>query len=725
MSNLAKVGVLALGAYLVSDILKRVAANKQQFAPRGNTADFDRLMNGYNPLAEAIGCACGGSFDDATFVNDATGISGFGSKLKKAVKKTTKAVTKVAKAPVKAVQKVVKPAVKQLAKDAKSAAKGVVKLHMAPMKLASKAIGSATKLTSRLGSKKQSAADGGAVTYQDENGNPITEAQYNALMAANSVAPGVVYQDYEGREITLEQYQALLAQQQQEYGGAPGTIVTDHFDSGFDQTQVEEPTYGMDQVAADLFMQQEDGSQADQQWIVAQDAAAAAGFSDDTFPLTGQGAGDMFNTWGYDPSNGAFAALDQDPYGAQFLPYDLREHTMDAYAAEQSSGDSIIMPAGEPSTPYSADEFAVLYESDDSWSRGAAWTPDADGYGAYGNLNYGGQQLPGFWEGYGGFDWDWQNDGLGALVARPSAHGHKWPAHLVLQKPSSTYGFFMKPSNRPAVRPRPSISKRGGFQRGLGDLQGNIFNDPNRIRQAATGGRHRATGGTGSGRITQASIPRPMPILADRRGNIFVRNGGSMHRLGTVDDLCGIDGMGCALFGRDMGNGLAGGFSDFLKKKLAPVAKKVASRVTPSGFLYDRMKRHDPKTYKKFHRAQRTATPYVAIAAGVAATVLTAGAATPIGIAAIAGGVANIGSEAYGDIQEHRAKDAYEDAMAEQERLDEAIRSGNVIAESQNLTPGGGPAPGEIPGGDWPWQYPGDGVWADFLDLTDALVGGD
>ncbi len=48
-----------------------------------------------------------------------------------------------------------------------------------------------------------------AVQYQDANGNPITEAQYNELMAHIN---DPIYQDANGNVITKEQYDALLAE---------------------------------------------------------------------------------------------------------------------------------------------------------------------------------------------------------------------------------------------------------------------------------------------------------------------------------------------------------------------------------------------------------------------------------------------------------------------------------------------------------------------------------
>lgn len=687
-STVAKLGILGIGLYVVSSMLKKTA---DAFPPRtGNTLQgYDHLMSGYNPLDEAIGCNCGGSFEDqgAAVGLTADGIGGFGSKLRKFAKAPVKLVAKdlkkVAKLQVGALKKVAAPVQKAVKHELKQVKRLAVTNPLNALKKSAQIVKRdlVTNPKRLFGHKSKSASDGGATKYFDANGNQITEAQYNALTAANSVSPETVYQDYDSNVITKDQYDALMAQQGQEYATDPDQS------QGFDQSQVEEPDYSMDQVAADLFAQTEEGGgqDTDQAWIVAATDAASddAGFTDGTFPLTGDGAADLYDTWDYDPGHGNYAGIDQDPYAPQQFPQDLRQNTMDAYASDQTSGDELIMPAGEPSMPFTGNEFAVMYESEDSPSRGAAWSPDPDG-SQWGNVNYGGQQMPGYWQGYGGFDWNWEEDGLGALVSRPDAHGHQMPAHMVLSKPGSTYGYHLAP--QAGGRVPTSMAHVAGFSHQDG--------------------------------------PKPAPILADSKGNLYVTKGGSMHRIGSIDDLCdGNAGMGCASFGRDMGNGLSGGFKSFLKK-LDPVAKKVASRITPSGFLYERLQKN-PKVYKEYRKAVHTATPYALIVGGAVATVATVGIASPVGVAAIAGGVAELGAQGYSDYKTHEAEKEYDktmDEIAEQDRLNEAISSGDVIQNSQGLTPSGGPAAGEIPGGDWPWEYPGDGVWADFLDLTDAMA---
>lgn len=105
-------------------------------------------------------------------VEDA-GVGGLRKSFKKAVKKVSAPVKKVAKAVAKPVQKV------------------------------AKAVAQAPRIVSSLvgGAKATATADGG-VQYTDENGNPITEAQYNALMAQqNAPAPAYPVQPYQAQPL--------------------------------------------------------------------------------------------------------------------------------------------------------------------------------------------------------------------------------------------------------------------------------------------------------------------------------------------------------------------------------------------------------------------------------------------------------------------------------------------------------------------------------------------
>lgn len=634
-STAMKLGLAGLGIFVVSKLLGKVADSAPAFAPRGMQG-YEPPMVGYDPVAEAIGCAGSGSFQEQ-------GLSGFGSKLKKAVKKAVKK-------PVALVQRDVKKVAAQVKRDVKNVTKPVVRdfkkagalvkadltRGAAAMKRDFQGAGALFKGGSKKKPSKQMQSTGGTI-YLDENGNEITEAQYNALMA---------------------QYQA-------EYGQTPVADPNDpnaYQPFGADQFDAETPTYSMDEVAAGFFQQEQqepggDGFQELDVLAYAQPYADETGFADGTVPYTGQQMWDM--PTGYD----------FDPLAAIYLPQDLQEQTWDAYAGQMTSGDNLIMPAGEPATPFSADELWIGYEDPDAWSRGAAWSPEPTGIG-YGNPYYGGTRLPGYWEGYGGFDWNWENDGLGDLVLKPGAHRNASPAILSMihsQERPNTYGYFIP---QPGKKP-----------------------------------------------------PHSTPIIfkADKQGMVYARNGGGLHKVGPLTTLARALGLGCADFGRDMGVQGLGGFLDFLKKT-EKTAKKVASYTTPSGFAASQFKKRDPHYYHQTTKVLKQVKPYALIAGGTALSVVSVGAASPAGAAMIAGGVASLGAQGYSDIAQHEAEKDLERAI-ERDREAEAIASTNVIQDTQYLDPQGGPAAGEIPGGDWPWEYPGDGVWADFLDLTNAFPG--
>lgn len=636
-STAMKLGIAGLGIFIVSKLLGKVSESSQSFAPRGMQG-YEPLMVGYDPAAEAIGCAGDGSFTEQA------GLEGFGSSLKKAVKKVVKKPASLIKRDLKKVtsqaKRDLKNATKPLVRDFRKAG-ALVKADLtrgaAAMQRDFQGAGALFK-GGGSGKKpsKQMQSTGGTI-YLDENGNRITEADYNALMA----------------------------QLTQEYGGTDPNALP--YDAAI-QSDVDSPTYSMDQVAADYFANQQntpgyDGQPETDILAYAQDYADETGFADGTVPYTGQAMWDM--PTGYD----------FDPLAAFTLPYDLQQDTLDAYGASMTSGDNLIMPAGEPATPYSADELWIGYEDPDAWSRGAAWSPEPTGHG-YGNpMAYDGQQgvpMPGWWQDYGGFDWNWENDGLGDLVLKPGAHRNTSPAVLSMvrsQERPNTYGWFI---------PRPN---------------------------------------------KKPPYTRPIIFKADKKGVVYATNGSSLHRVGPLDKLAKALGLGCADFGRDMGttgaNGL-GGFLDFLKKA-EDKAKKVSSYITPSGFAAAHFKKHNERRYKQTTGVLRQAKPYALIAGGTALTVLSVGAASPAGVAMIAGGVASLGAQAYSDVATHEAEKDLEAAI-QRDREAAAIASTNVIDETEGLQPTGGPAAGEIPGGDWPWEYPGDGVWADFLDLTDSFA---
>ena len=635
MRTVTKLSLAGLGLYLVSQVLKKVSDNAPTFAPRGMGA-YQPQMVGYDPLAEAIGCV-NGSFEEQ-------GLAGFGSKLKGAVSKATSVVTKVAKKPLQVVKRDVSKVAKQVKRDAKNVTKPLVRDFRKAGKLVKHDFTKAAKLMKN--DFRSAAALSKALT-----GKKPQQQQ--------EVAGGNLYLDENGNEITEAQYHALMAQYEQEYGMTPGIIP-----DGAVQSDDGSPTYSMDQTAADFFAQEQNQPVTDGQPEVdilayAQGYADETGFADGTVPYTGGQMWDM--PTGYD----------YDPLAAFYLPQDIQDDTMDVYGASMTSGDNLIMPAGEPSAPYTGDELWIGYEDADSVSRGASWNPEPSGHG-YGNplspSSYAGEQggvpMPGYWENYGGFDWNWENDGLGDLVLKPGAHKNASPAVLSMlrsqQKPN-TYGYFMRSPKQQRTSP-------------------------------------------------------PIIFKADKKGMVYAKNGGGLHRVGPLAKLAQAMGLGCECFGRDMGVSGLGGFFDFIKKA-EDKAKKVASYITPSGAAAAYFKKHDRKHYKETTKALGVAKPYALIVGGTALTVFSVGAASPAGVGMIASGVVSLGAQGYSDIATHEAEKDL-DRLIEEDRLNSALYSTDVINQTQRLNPQGGPSAGEIPGGDWPWEYAGDGVWADFLNLV-------
>lgn len=652
MKTVPKIALAGLGIYLVSSMLKAVTKAAPAFAPRGMEG-YTPQMVGYDPLAEAIGCV-NGSFQSLE------GLEGFGSKLKKKFKKAVKAPVSIVKKAIKAPTQLVKKATKQVKRDVKNVSKPLVRDFRKAGGMVKRDFTNAAGMvkhdfTKAAGMVQSDFTRGAAQMKRDFQGAGAMFGKKKKPSKQMESTGGTIYMDENGNEITEAQYNALMAQYESEYFQTPGFVPDDpnaYSTYGADQFNVDSPTYSMDQVYADWFAQNEnqpgtDGQQDLDVLAYAQSYADETGFADGTVPYTGGQMWDM--PTGYD----------FDPLAAVYLPEELQRETWDAYASDMTSGDSLIMPAGEPSTPFSADELYIGYEDPDAWSRGAAWSPEPSGHG-YGNPYQGGMEMPGYWQDYGGFDWNWENDGLGELVIRPGAHrGNMSPAVLSMiksQRKPNSYGYFMRP-----IRERPTVFK------------------------------------------------------ADKRGMVYAKNGGSLHRVGPLNKLAKALGLGCADFGRDMGDGL-GGFLDFLKKS-EKVAKKVSSYTTPSGFAASQFKKRHRKQYKETTKVLGHAKPYIMIAGGTALTVASVGALSPAGVAMIAGGVASLGAQAYGDIATREAEKDLDKAI-ERDRLQAAIDSNSVIDDSQRLQPRGGPAAGEIPGGDWPWQYAGDGIWADFLNLV-------
>lgn len=98
----------------------------------------------------------------------------------------------------RSLRKSIKKAVKQVSAPVRKVVKAVAK----PIQQVAKAVAQAPKIISSLvgGAKATATADGG-VQYSDENGNPISEAQYNALVAQqNAPAPAYPVQPYQDRK---------------------------------------------------------------------------------------------------------------------------------------------------------------------------------------------------------------------------------------------------------------------------------------------------------------------------------------------------------------------------------------------------------------------------------------------------------------------------------------------------------------------------------------------
>lgn len=114
-------------------------------------------------------------------------------------------------------RKSIKKAVKKVAAPVKKVVKAVAK----PVQQVAKAVAQAPRILSSLvgGAKATATADGG-VQYTDESGNPISEAQYNALMAQQN-APAPAYpQPYQAQPYR-DPYQPPQQPQPQQVQSSP------------------------------------------------------------------------------------------------------------------------------------------------------------------------------------------------------------------------------------------------------------------------------------------------------------------------------------------------------------------------------------------------------------------------------------------------------------------------------------------------------------------------
>lgn len=647
-STSLKLGAVGFGAYLIAQMLKKANVAAEQMK-RGNTIS----LNGYDAVAEALGCCNGGSFSEETAFNDGLGFS-----LKKKLKKAAKKVSAPVKKMVKTVQKVaIKMPMKALKKssqivkrDFTKATKPLVRDFKKGAKLMKTDFRKAGQLFG--GKKKAPSADvspEGDVEYYDADGNRITQAQYDQLMSEANQSPPLIapnYSDQQDQPTQTDDDFFLMPDD------IPGDAVQSDmpsmsYDEGETDATYFENNYGTDGAESDVVSAMSYGDNAREAW----------GSADGDVPY---GGADLWMQ-----QLGPYG-MPGDPFAPQFLPEYVQDGSLDAFAVQQTSDNSLIMPVREPAVPFTGDEYAVFYEEEADQSGGGYGYAEP-GHGAASNYAYAFDPSE--------YDDNWGLEGLGAVVNRTTKKkmvlGNKAAMRM------SSYGYFLP-------------------------VPGN----------------------------------KPMPILADRQGSIYVANGGGMHRLGCIDDLAGVAGYGRAMFSRKVrakpkgkpnrstfggykkNTGL-NGWGDFFKKA-EKVSKKVASRTTPSGFLYERMKKN-PKLYREYRTVAKQAMPYVMIAGGTALSVVSVGAASPAGAAMIAGGVASLGAQAYGDVKMDHAEKKL-DRQIEEDRTNEALASMNVIEDTQNLQPTSGPSAGEIPGGDWPWQYPGDGVVADFLDLADSFA---
>jgi hypothetical protein len=140
--------------------------------------------------------------------------------------------------------------------------------------------------------------------------------------------------------------------------------------------------------------------------------------------------------------------------------------------------------------------------------------------------------------------------------------------------------------------------------------------------------------------------PSATPIKADGRGNLYAWKGSQRHHLGCIDGLCGIEGLGMELFGRTYGQ---------IRNNVDTTAKDIASKISPSAATYKYVKQSHPTVFHKYRKTQAKAAPYELIVGGTALTVVTYGAGSAAGVAAIAAGTAELAAQGYHDYKVHEA----------------------------------------------------------------------
>lgn len=192
-------------------------------------------------------------------------------------------------------------------------------------------------------------------------------------------------------------------------------------------------------------------------------------------------------------------------------------------------------------------------------------------------------------------------------------------------------------------------------------------------------------------------------LVADKStGKLYAFKGGGLQGIGHIDDIAqGDDG---SRYFQWIPDDLTG--SEQINNNLGYPQGKLGSIPGWNHLEHTR-------TFQVLRHETIRALPYVAIVGLAVGTVLTAGALAPALIAGTSGAIALTGQAAtdYGD---HKA--------AEADAMQQANAGMETIDTSGDLAPIDGPADGELPGGDTPNQYQGDGVDADFLNL-DSVFG--
>lgn len=203
------------------------------------------------------------------------------------------------------------------------------------------------------------------------------------------------------------------------------------------------------------------------------------------------------------------------------------------------------------------------------------------------------------------------------------------------------------------------------------EIQGNTMDDPYAVRDDWSMDGLGALADRQTGRRLAVVRRRPgrrleaTPLHADRHGQVYAYQGGTLHHLGHVDGLAGAEGLGFSLFGRSFGQ---------IRNKVVKAERRAHDVFDPVAMGYKQLTKNE-KWYRRYRRADKAATPYLLIAGGTALSVATLGAGSAAGAVAIASGVAEIGAQAYADKKRSDANRAYDAAGGDagaQAAIDEA-----------------------------------------------------